>query len=259
MTIGKNRDFHLDSDSIVIHASYVQWDTEALGVPVAHLQEFRIKDNGAADAGFSRFKSWCRMHRFGLVSCRLSHQLLIESMFLESNGFRFIETVIHPEMLNLQKLRLPDVGLKVETAAEHDLPILTGIAGDVFKTDRFHVDPRIDSSHGDLRYSSWVQSSYDNPQQQLLKISIDETIVAFFIVEYTGEEAAYWHLTAVDTEFQGRGYGGKAALAMLRYHREQGRNMVRTTISTRNTRVLNLCSLLGFRFSSPEMTFHWIR
>jgi hypothetical protein len=33
---------------------------------------------------------------------------------------------------------------------------------------------------------------------------------------------------------------------------------VTTTISSRNTRVLNLYAKLGFRFMPPEITFHWL-
>jgi len=254
----KNDKFYLDSDSLLISASFVPWDTEALGFSVAQIKEFRIRKKQGVTDGFSRFKAWCRANSYGLVSCRLPLQFLSESMFLESHGFRFIETVIHPEFSGLQGLRLPDMGLSVEPAAEPDLPELGKIAEDVFEKERFHIDPRIDSVCGDRRYSNWVFSSFKDPEQQLLKVVNKGTVIALFIIEELENNAVCWHLTAVAKPFQGRGYGGRAAMAMLRYHRSLGKKLVWTTISTRNTRVLNLCAGLGFRFISPEMTFHWL-
>jgi hypothetical protein len=46
---------------------------------------------------------------------------------------------------------------------------------------------------------------------------------------------------------------------MLLRHKTDGISAVLTTISARNTRVMNLYAGLGFRFRPPMMTFHWIR
>ena len=96
-------------------------------------------------------------------------------------------------------------------------------------------------------------------QPGLLKILDDETLIAFFIIEAKEDGSVYWHLTVVSPEFQGRGYGRRTWLAMLRQHNEKGHNAVSTTISARNISALNLYSSLSFRFSPPDMTFHWTK
>ena len=69
----------------------------------------------------------------------------------------------------------------------------------------------------------------------------------------------YWHLNAVATELQGKGYGRRAWSAMLQHAQANGARRVRTSIVARNHRVLNLYARLGFRFPPPLMTLHWVR
>ncbi|EED35984.1 acetyltransferase, GNAT family [Luminiphilus syltensis NOR5-1B] len=83
-------------------------------------------------------------------------------------------------------------------------------------------------------------------------------MVGFFVVEHKRNQEIYWHLTAINPRWQGRGYGYRAWLAMLRHHQMAGYRSVTTTISAGNSRVLNLYAKLGFRFIAPEKTFHWV-
>jgi RimJ/RimL family protein N-acetyltransferase len=46
---------------------------------------------------------------------------------------------------------------------------------------------------------------------------------------------------------------------MLVQAKRAGAKRVRTSVVARNNRVLNLYARLGFRFSQPKMTFHWVR
>jgi ribosomal protein S18 acetylase RimI-like enzyme len=69
----------------------------------------------------------------------------------------------------------------------------------------------------------------------------------------------YWHLTAVAPEWQGQGIGMSLWQTMLRRHAAEGATSVRTTISGHNAPAMNLYSRLGFSFSAPQMTFHWLR
>jgi RimJ/RimL family protein N-acetyltransferase len=84
-------------------------------------------------------------------------------------------------------------------------------------------------------------------------------LVAFFVTELLPDGTCYWHLNAVAPGVQGKGYGLRAWLTMLRHARDSGARRVRTSIAARNHRALNLYARLGFRFSPPLMTFHWVR
>jgi RimJ/RimL family protein N-acetyltransferase len=179
-------------------------------------------------------------------------------MFLEAHGFRFIEMVLHPRLAGLSALALPEDDLQIMPAGAADLPGLVAIAEQAFTHERYHVDPRLDPRLGDRRYGRWVRSSLDHPTQRLLKVLDAERVIALFLVEKRTDGSAYWHLTAIAPEWQGQGYGRRVWQAMLRRHQAEGCESVTTTISARNTPVLNLYAQLGFRFLPPEMTFHWL-
>lgn len=237
----------------------VPWDTEIFHYPVAQIDRINISDKELFAKEYRKFESWRDANNLGLISCRLSHNLLCESMLLEENEFRFIEMVLHPKLENFDGLNIPHQGLEVALADQHDLCAIRVIAESAFNNERFHVDPRLDPECGNHRYGRWVAYSMDHPTQRLLKVIDDGKLVGFFIVELKDDRSVYWHLTAVSPQYQGKGYGRRAWLAMLQYHQLNGQTSVSTTISARNTVVLNLYSSLNFRFLPPEMTFHWVR
>ena len=180
-------------------------------------------------------------------------------MFIEQKGFRFIEMVLHPCLDDLCGLSIPNDTLIISEATKSDIPSIKNIAENAFTNERYHIDPRISSKHGAARYGHWVENSYEDQKQQLIKIEDNGSLVGFFIIEFIDEKSVYWHLTAIAPALHRQGYGHRTWLAMLKHHADEGFNSVSTTISARNTPVLNLYSQLRFHFSPPEMTFHWLR
>jgi len=155
---------------------------------------------------------------------------------------------------------VPDYqGLSIRAATQEDLPAVIEMAGQAFVNERFHVDPRLPSALGDLRYQNWVRSSVGHAVQQLHVVHDSGVLVAFFVIEILSDGCCYWHLNAIAPGLQGRGYGRRAWLAMIAQAWANGAGRIKTTIVVRNNRVLNLYSGLGFRFSRPAMTFHWVR
>jgi RimJ/RimL family protein N-acetyltransferase len=252
-------DFNLSSASLRLRAQSVPWDREVFGFAVAEIRDLQVIDSQRALRDYADFQDWLDVGQVRIVSSRLPHDQLRESMFLEANGFRFVEMVLHPTLQNLQSLNIPQDDLLVTLADVSDLSSLQDIAEHAFRHERYHVDPRLDPRLGDLRYGRWVKSSLGHPVQRLLKITDGERLVALFLVESRDDRSAYWHLTAVSPTWQGTGYGYRVWQAMLRYHQTQGCESLMTTISARNVAVLNLYAKLGFRFRPPEMTFHWVR
>ena len=251
--------FSVETKGLLLQAVVVSWDTEIFDYPVGTIECLKIFNSDQITRDYMAFEFWRDLNKCKLMSCRLSHDQLYESMFLEEKGFRFIETVLHPKLDNLLRLNVSNQGLDIIPANEADIPVLKIIAETAFRNERFHVDPRLDPRLGDLRYVRWVVNTLHHPRQRLIKILENEIIVAFFIIECMDDGHVYWHLTAVSPEHQGKGYGRRTWLAMLRHHKENGYVAVSTTISARNIPVLNLYSSLNFRFLPPEMTFHWMR
>ncbi len=251
--------FRTDSDALVLSYFRVPWDSEIFGFPVGQIAEMRILRPGRAVHELVPFSNWLDEQAIRLVSCRLPHDRLPESMLLEEIGFRFVEMVLHPYLPNLQSRSWDDQGLDVRAAEAADLPELEEIAAHAFGYERFHIDPRLDPRLADLRYQVWVRNSLGDARQQLYIICEGRKVVAFFVTESKPGGSCYWHLTAVAPAFQGRGYGKKVWRTMLRHHQSEGALEIGTTISARNSPVLNLYASLGFRFQPPEMTLHWVR
>lgn len=248
----------IDTSNLLMAWSEAPWDSVIFGHPVLQIGQLEVHGT-AADQEFKAFEAARDDMGAGLVSCRLAHDRLRESMLLEDHGFRFIEMAYHPELDRLESIALPDDALRIARATAQDLPEVLEIAGNAFRNERFHVDPRLAPSLGDLRYCNWVKSSLDHPRQRLEVVCDGERLVAFFVTEMLDDGTCYWHLNAVAPNAQGQGYGRRAWQAMLRQAREEGARRVRTCIVARNHRVLNLYARLGFRFSPPLMTFHWVR
>lgn len=248
----------MDTPNLRLGWSEAAWDSALFGYPVLQITDLEVQ-SALASRDFAAFEAVRDDLGAGMVSCRLPHDRLKESMLLEDRGFRFIEMAYQPELERLEAIGPSAKPLEVARASPQDLPTLLDIAGSAFHNERFHVDPRLDPRLGDQRYCNWVRSSLDHPSQRLEVLRDGGEIVAFFVTEMLADGTLYWHLNAVSPRVQGMGYGKRAWLAMLAQAGSQGARRVRTCIVARNHRVLNLYARLGFRFPAPLMTFHWLR
>lgn len=249
----------IDMPSLSMAWSETPWDAVITGYPVWQITHLEVKEGGA-DAAMKDFENARDQSGVGLVSCRLPHARLTESMFLEERGFRFIEMLYQPELALASAESMQGASrLSVRQALEADLPAVVDMAGRVFANERFHMDPRLGPELGNKRYQNWVKSSFAHPTQQLYVLSDGTKLVAFFITEMQADGVCYWHLNAVAPEAQGLGYGRRAWQTMIRHAADAGAKQVRTSIVARNERVLNLYARLGFRFPAPLMTLHWVR
>ena len=235
------------------------WDEVVCKFPVILINHFQIIGSNAA-ADMMLFAEQRERVGSRLVSCRLPHDSMAESMLLEDCGFRFIEMLYSPEFdLARFDMSAPADNLTVVRAVDNDLPALMTIAGTSFHHERFKIDPRLDPAISDLRYQNWVATSINHPSQELYVIADGLRLIAFFVTELLADGTCYWHLNAVAPDAQGQGYGQRVWSSMLRHARRTGAKRVRTSVVARNNRVLNLYARLGFSFSQPKMTFHWVK
>jgi ribosomal protein S18 acetylase RimI-like enzyme len=252
--------FTIDTAALKLSAFETPWDSAVYGETVVSIESIEVFKPRKASYDFKSFSDWLDGNRVGLVSCRLSHQKLRESMFLESQDFRFVEMVLHPYLNELQSTHLTPPDLDIQEATPEDLPDLIAIAGSAFSNERFHIDPRVLSEVGDKRYENWVRNCPKYLAQTLFTISDQRKTVGFFLTKETSApNSVEWLLTGISPKLQGLGYGKRSWLAMLHLHQTRGVETICTTVSARNSRVLNLYSQLKFRFKDPEMTFHWVR
>ena len=249
----------IEHGEAVIECSLVPWDSEVFGFPVAQIGRIDLAGGSGTQDVLQRFDAWCAERDVRLVSCRLDHAQLRESMALEDIGFRFVEMVHVPRLTDLGSIPEPQHSIDVAEAAPGDLDAIEAIAYAAFTTGRFLLDWRLPAELSKRRYANWVRTSLEAPQQSVLKAEVDGDLVGFFIVEHRSDRSVYWHLTAVAPEWQGKGIGMSLWRTMLIRHRGEGATSVETTISGHNAPAINLYARLGFTFGSAQTTFHWLR
>lgn len=237
----------------------VPWDSEIFGFPVAQIEGLALTPGADPAEAMHQLQSWMDRKGIRLASCRLDSRALRESMLLEAHGFRFVEMIYSPVLAPIRPVGESDSDLVIEKAGAEDVESIEAIAGSAFATGRYKLDWRIAAAASDKRYRVWVQNSFADKTQQVLKATLYGEIAGFFIVEEKKDRTVYWHLTAVAPAFQGRGIGRRLWAAMVRRHHEAGLSSIETTISAHNAPVMNIYAALGFRFGAPRVTLHWVR
>ena len=248
----------LDAPGIVLRYHRVPWDEEIIGAPVAAISSIEVSGDGLAVASYDVFRDWCFTEGIVLVSCRLPQARLVETGFLESVGFRYIELNFRPHITDISRRDLgrPD-GIRIEPALPSDEPAIAEIAAQIFDTGRLHLDPFIGAEIGNRRYRAWVVNAFRNPDQQVLKCLLEGRIVGFFVVEGPVSDQRFWSLIGLAPGLGGQGLGRRVWQAMLRWHRDEGVSEVSTSMSSHNIAMMNLYVGLGFRFPAPSTTLHW--
>ena len=236
----------------------VSWDSDAFGFPVASIDRIILGAESDNVSLLRAMESWRLGIGARLMSCRLDHRQLKESMALEAIGFRFVEYVLRPRLQLRAAAAEPDPDIWVGPAVTREVDEVAAIAERSFETGRFAVDWRVPPHLSGRRYAAWVRSSIGHPSQRLHVARVGSEVVGFFITEADTHGGVYWHLTAVAPRWQGKGIGRRLWESMLRLHGAEGANAVETRISGHNPRVLNLYAKLGFSFQAPEMTLHWV-
>ena len=247
----------IEAGGATLECFVVPWDTQIFEFTVAQIGGLDLGSPGTPSAPLMEaFDAWCAEHAVRLVSCRIDHTRLRESMVLEAHGFRFVEMVYEPRLEDVRSVAPPRHLIEVTEATVADLPAIEAIAASAFTTGRFLLDARLPPELSNRRYASWVRNSFETPEQTVLTASLDGALVGFFIVERRPLDHVYWHLTAVAPAWQGKGIGLSLWRTMLRRHADDGAASVGTTISGHNLAALNLYARLGFAFTSAQMTFH---
>jgi len=246
----------LSSANLEMHYYRVPWDSEILGFGVAAIDNLKVRDFKRAETEFAVFTDWRKHEGIRLCSCRVPHDHLPETTFLQRQGFHFIELNYHPELLGLQQLEFPANEILIEPAEEKDIDELVGMASRVFEHGRFHQDLQLGAEVGNRRYGIWMRNAFSHAEQTVLKCVEQGRTVGFFVVEYPAEFKAYWSLIGLAPGMGGRGLGTRVWQTMMRYHRAEGMDAIQTSISSHNIPILNLYAKLGFRFPQPDVTFH---
>lgn len=217
-----------------IHLNAV--DSALMGRPVLDVSDPEVPH------GLAEMEAlWIAEHRPAMAVARVQSENLPTIHALEELGFRFAECQMTLRVRIRSLLPVDSSGLEhFRVQEDHDLEEVLGIAGRVFKTDRFTLDPALGPEFSQKRYQAYVRLAREAPDQELfaLRDISNGRIVAFSSQQLLPNSEVRGLLGAVAEDYQGSGVGiiGDTLMGNLNFKR--GFRTVWTAISAINYRVI---------------------
>ncbi len=248
----------LSPDPVMGSVAVIPWDSTIFGFPVASFRAGTGDFSRDQVATFrSRFAGWMESNNVSVCSSTLAPTESFWRQVLPQVGFEFVDLSLQVA-LSLSSAKLPPVRSEVRLVLPGDHATIEAIADESFAHGRYHADPRFPKHLADRRYSHWVRDTLINPSE----------VDRMYVMEQGGRVAAFYHVTiegdisdlrlaAVAANLKGTGLGVRLYAAMLHELCRQGVRRAVARISAVNRDVVNIFSMLGFRFSSPEIVYHW--
>jgi RimJ/RimL family protein N-acetyltransferase len=241
------------------HAAVIPWDSDIFGFPVAQyrigsdrIEEYRT------DALNESLLSWLHRNDVALCSCAVPASNAFWRTYLPRLGFEWVDLVLRVTLNGLNKASLRPARFTLRKAVPGDAVAIAAIAGQAFVHGRYHADPRFPNDLANQRYSQWATNALarSNSGEYLYVMGEPGKVQGFY--HFTVDESVSdLRLAALAPELQGTMLGFDLYLAVLHTLKELGVRRVVSTISGTNTPVMNVYSMLGFRFSDPEVIYHW--
>lgn len=195
-----------------------------------------------------------------LIACRVGGDDTAAASAVQALGFRFVETSLCVTRIRRYAGTLPPARVATRAPEPADRDALLHIAETAFHHGRYHADGRFPQQLAHKRYRWWLQNALDRPSPgtQVYVIGQAGKPIGFLHVEVTGTDADL-RLGGVDPDANPGFAGYQLYLGVL--HALEGRGVQRVVaqVSATNVAVLNVYASLGFRFSTPELVFHWHR
>ena len=238
------------------------WDEEIFGFPVA---DFQLGPNPPQTQDLPLFISaledFSARTNARLISAHVQGEDMSTIARLERAGFSLVEFSLVATFSRLDAELLPTASqFALRNALPEDHEPIYQIANTAFQFGRYHTDPQFPRELANARYVTWMRNalSGSDPNDFVFVLGEPGEVVGFMDVVIR-DARANLRLGAVDPEknlgFSGAGFS--LYVESVRAALELGAKSVTTKISSANTRVLNVFSRLGFRFSKPEAVLHW--
>jgi hypothetical protein len=248
----------LSADPALGAAALVPWDSAIFGFAVATFRAGPAElEPRQADDFRREFAARMRTNRITLCSATLDPTRTAWRQVLPQVGFQFVDLGLQVT-LALASAKLPAVRTELRRARLEDHETIEAIAAKSFSHGRYHADPRFPKQLADRRYQRWVRNALTAPGEvdRMYVLEQDGKVAGFYHVTLEGDVSDL-RLAAVAPESKTTMVGVELYAAMLHELRREKVRRVVTSISAMNLNVVNLFSMLGFRFSSPEIIYHW--
>lgn len=236
----------------------VPWDIETFGFGVADYETDELETDSLVPSQISRhLEAWSKAHEVELVGTTVPASNSSKLYFLQSLGFRYIDTTLVVRYEQIQTTKYPSAEITLTPAGKNDLTPVIQICGQAFKIGRYHADPCFPRQLADKRYQQWASRTFDPENPQVLLVAkMNDQVCAFSIVQTDGKQG-YLHLNAVHPQWQGKRIGSGLIASTMRYFQKQGVSFVLSKISAANVPAINLHSSLGAKFYDPRVLLHW--
>ena len=236
------------------------WDEAIFGFPVADLHLSGDPLSGTNPSGELReaLDAFCGQTKSELVSARADGADTATQAMLIAAGFLPVDFSLLAQLQPLKAESLPKRRFPLRPAEPEDHEAILRIAESAFAFGRYHGDPRFPRYLANRRYSQWVKNALHcgNPDERVMVLGRPNAVLGFMNVVIRDGNADL-RLGAVDPENE-IGFAGFALYAeSLRTVHALSARSASAKIAAANTRVMNVCASLGFRFFNPEMTLHW--
>lgn len=236
------------------------WDEAIFGFPVADLSLSGDPplDTNPSVALREALDAFCGQTKSELVSARVDGADTATQAMLITAGFFPVDFSILAQIQHLKPELLPKQRFPLRPAEPGDRELILRIAESVFAFGRYHGDPRFPRELANRRYVQWLKNALDcgNPDDHVLVLGQPNAALGFMNVVIRDGHADL-RLAAVDPENQ-IGFAGFALYAeTLRMAHALGARSASAKVAAANTRVMNVCALLGYTFTNPEITLHW--
>jgi L-amino acid N-acyltransferase YncA len=248
----------LSPDPAMGSVAVIPWDSAIFGFSVASFRPGPGDFNhDQVDTFRRKFAAWMQAKTIAVCSSSLAPTQSFWRQVLPQVGFEFVDLSLQVT-LSLASAKLPPVRYQLRPALPEDHAAIEAIAAESFSHGRYHADPLFPKHPANRRYAQWVRNTLGNPSE----------IDRIYVLEQGGRVAGFHHVTierdisdlrlaAVAPDSKGTMLGVELYAAMLHELRRLNVRRVVTSISAVNHDVINLYSMLGFRFSSPEIIYHW--
>lgn len=253
-----------EDDQVVARAKWhdLPWDSQILGFPCGRISSVWAKGN-YIEAGrrlrylFKRCVTEAQEKGVLLLSLRLDGTNLASLHAAEKVGFRIIESYLTFARNTYQS---PDSDKRVRLSVPSEVEIVSEIAYDTFRHNRFLVDPLIPEERARNSRRDWVRNAFAGRAEAIYVAEVEGNIAGFILLRSVenpnGQRVGLVDLIGVAAPYRGCGLGSALVLQAIRhYHGKLPAVEVGTQVT--NVAAVNLYTRLGFRLVRSEFTLHW--
>lgn len=231
--------------------SFLKWDTDYFGFPIAQIKEHRV-DSNSLNQAFEYCEDNCiKLLQF---KCDAHHSESIK--LAESHGFHFVDIRMTYEVC-------PELKFEVEAfddcriASSKDISKLVELADGIFDTSRYYFDKNFPKEKVNIFYQDWVRKAVEGVfDDYLVVLERDRKIAGFCSVKELNKNTACIGILGVDKKLKGNGIGKTLVDWTISNCFEKGIKKLDVVTQGRNYSAQRLYQRCGFVIENLELYYH---